>query len=95
MNRSLESCIPKWAVKRICRKQCNCGYNYKQKDIVQIGIRKIKRDDKEQEALGWYNSSLVIFFTDGSYLFPSQDDEGNGAGALFTSFKELPTIPVI
>lgn len=51
--------------------------------------------DEEQEALMWYNSSLVIFFTDGSHIFPSQDDEGNGAGALFTSFKNLPTIPTI
>jgi len=51
MNRSLENCIPKWAVKRVCRKQCNCGYNYKQKDIIQIGIRKIRRDDRQKEAL--------------------------------------------
>lgn len=50
---------------------------------------------QEQEDLGWYNASLVVFFDDGSYMFPSQDDEGNGAGALFTSHEDLPTIPVI
>ena len=50
---------------------------------------------KEQEDLGWYDSSLVIFFTDGNYIFPSQDDEGNGAGSLFTSFESISTIPTI
>lgn len=49
----------------------------------------------EQEALGWFRSSLVLFLDDGSYLFPSADDEGNDAGALFTSFEDLETIPVI
>ena len=27
-------------------------------------------------------------------ITPSQDDEGNDAGAIFTNIKELPTIPV-
>ena len=52
-------------------------------------------DDEERDAMGWYSSALVIFFTDGSHIFPSQDDEGNDAGALFTSFDDLNTIPVI
>ena len=51
--------------------------------------------DGEQEDLGWYSKSLVIFFDDGSYMFPSADDEGNDAGALFTSHADLLTIPVI
>lgn len=51
--------------------------------------------DEERDAMGWYSSALVIFFTDGSHIFPSQDDEGNDAGALFTSFDDLDTIPVI
>jgi hypothetical protein len=49
----------------------------------------------EMKDLGWSKKSLVIFFTDGSYLFPSNDDEGNNAGALFTSFKGLEGIPTI
>ena len=44
--------------------------------------------DEEMESLGWYEKSLVIEFA-------SADDEGNGAGALFTSWQDLPTIPVI
>lgn len=51
--------------------------------------------DKEMENLGWYDSALVMFLDDGSYVFPSQDDEGNGAGALFHSSDDLPVIPVI
>jgi len=37
----------------------------------------------------------VIFFSDGTYIFPSCDDEGNNAGALFTSDKENDVLPVI
>lgn len=51
--------------------------------------------DEEAEGLGWYEKSLVIILDDGSYLFASQDDEGNGAGALFTSWEDLQTIPTI
>ncbi len=51
--------------------------------------------EKETKALGWYSRALVIEFEDGSQIIPSQDDEGNGPGALFTSDKDLPVIPVI
>lgn len=51
--------------------------------------------DKEMKQMGWDNKPLVIEFTDGTLIFASQDDEGNGAGALFTNIKKLPTIPVI
>lgn len=40
---------------------------------------------KEVEDFGWYSGSevpFVVFFTDGSYIIPMQDDEGNGPGAL-------------
>jgi hypothetical protein len=49
----------------------------------------------EIKDLGWSKKSLVIFFSDGSYLFPSSDDEGNNAGALFTSFEGIEGIPTI
>ena len=49
----------------------------------------------EMKDLGWSKKSLVIFFTDGSYLFPSSDDEGNNAGALFTSFEGAEGIPTL
>lgn len=49
----------------------------------------------EKQDLGWSKKSLVIFFTDGSFIFPSSDDEGNNAGALFTSFEGIEGIPTI
>ena len=39
---------------------------------------------KEMDMYLWDGSEVpfVIFFTDGSYIIPMSDDEGNGAGAL-------------
>jgi len=51
--------------------------------------------DDEMEDLGWYEKSLVIFFEDDSFIFASADDEGNNAGALFTSWPDLDIIPTI
>lgn len=51
--------------------------------------------EKEREGLGWPNRSLVIALDDGNHIWPSADDEGNGAGALFTTDIRLMTIPVI
>ena len=50
---------------------------------------------EEMKGLGWDNATIVIFFTDKSYVFPSRDDEGNGPGALFTSDDNEPTLPVM
>ena len=49
----------------------------------------------EIKDMGWSKKSLVIFFTDGSFLFPSTDDEGNNGGTFLTSFKGLEVIPTI
>ena len=53
--------------------------------------------EEEKEAMGWYHSALVIEFDDGSLIFPSADDEGNDAGALFgqTRNGEELTFPVL
>ena len=37
----------------------------------------------------------VMQLDDGNLVYPSQDDEGNGAGALFTNDKKNPTLPVL
>jgi len=52
---------------------------------------------EEAEDMGWYSRSLVIAFDDGSYIFPSQDDEGNDGGALFGGDGNVEdwTFPVI
>ena len=49
----------------------------------------------EIKNLGWSKKSLVIFFTDGSYIFPASDDEGNNGGSLFTSFEGTGGIPTL
>jgi hypothetical protein len=51
--------------------------------------------EEEADDMGWHSKPLVIFFTDGSHLFSSADDEGNDGGALFTSDEDLPCIPVM
>ena len=51
--------------------------------------------EEEQAEIGWYSRSIVIQLDNGIALFPSRDDEGNDAGALFTSDEDLPIIPVI
>jgi hypothetical protein len=37
----------------------------------------------EQEALGWENAAIVMELDNGTLIWPSADDEGNDAGALF------------
>jgi hypothetical protein len=71
-----------------------------EKEIVQklVGRRIVSckyLTEKEMEALGWYNKSLVITLEGNVKLFASSDDEGNSAGALFTNISGLETIPVI
>jgi hypothetical protein len=46
---------------------------------------------EEMENLGWYERSVVMILDDGNMIYPSQDDEGNGAGALFTCDPNQPT----
>ncbi|MDA0345364.1 MAG: hypothetical protein O3C54_05320 [Proteobacteria bacterium] len=60
-----------------------------------IGTRYLT--DEEVEGLGWYNSAIVLILDDGTLIFPSCDDEGNNAGAIFGQFKNGKeiTIPVI
>jgi hypothetical protein len=51
--------------------------------------------DKEVSSFGWCKSALAIFFTDGTVMYASTDDEGNDAGALQTNIKGLEIIPTI
>jgi hypothetical protein len=49
----------------------------------------------EMKDTGWYKNSIMIFFDDGSWINPMQDDEGNDGGAIATSSETLPIIPVM
>ena len=51
--------------------------------------------DDEVDELGWNSAAIVMELDDGTQLWPSRDDEGNDAGALFTTNEDMPTIPVI
>ena len=51
--------------------------------------------DEEVKENDWYASNEKITFTDGHWITPSADDEGNNSGVLFTTSKEIPVIPHI
>lgn len=58
-----------------------------------VDVRYLRTD--EMEDLGWDQRCVVIVLDDGNMIYPSQDDEGNGAGALFTCNADHPTLPVL
>ena len=51
--------------------------------------------DEETEAMGWHHAAVVLQLDNGVAIWPSSDDEGNNAGAMFTTSKTMDTIPVI
>ena len=65
--------------------------------LVGKTIRRVRYlDDREREDIAWDSSGLVIEFEDGHWIIAMRDDEGNDAGAIWTSSQsELNVIPVI
>jgi hypothetical protein len=62
------------------------------------GVRYMTPD--EASDLSWRSASIVLELSakgdqPAIVVWPSADDEGNNAGALFTTDKDLETIPVI
>ena len=49
----------------------------------------------EADEWGWYKRPLQINLSDGHQLLISQDDEGNDGGSVFTTYEDLPVIPVL
>jgi hypothetical protein len=39
--------------------------------------------EAECKKLMWHSRPLLIRFTDGSYIIPQSDDEGNDGGAMY------------
>jgi hypothetical protein len=63
--------------------------NFAQKKLVGKKITSVRYMTKaEAKNMGWDKRPLVIFFNDGSYIFPSMDDEGNDGGAMYGSTKQ-------
>lgn len=59
-------------------------------------IRTMTAEEKERE--GWedeFRSSIVLEFDDGSTIYASRDEEGNGPGALFGTTAEGQTVYVM
>lgn len=51
---------------------------------------------KEAAVLDWPHRGILLVLDDGTFIFPSKDDEGNDAGALFGSTPQQKfTIPVM
>lgn len=61
--------------------------------------RKIKgvryMNTEEMQSHGWYSRPFLIELDNGTILYSSRDDEGNDGGALFTTNRKTPVIPVI
>jgi len=58
-----------------------------------VNVRYLTAD--EAEDMGWDQRSVAFQTQDGLWFFPSRDDEGNDAGALFTSEGGVNCLPVI
>ena len=60
-----------------------------EKDFVGKKIVAVKYMSSEEcEQMGWSSAPICLLLDDGTYIFPSRDDEGNNGGALFTSMKD-------
>jgi hypothetical protein len=58
-----------------------------------IGVRYMTQE--EIEDCCWFNAAVILKLDDGTLLYPQSDDEGNNAGSIATTNKDLPVIPVI
>lgn len=39
--------------------------------------------DGDMKNIGWYKRPVMIHFTDGSFVIPQSDDEGNDGGSMY------------
>ena len=78
------------------------------KQRENIGLKKMKKlllnqtivevdyvDDKGAEEMGLHNKPIQIKLSNGLWLTPMKDDEGNDGGAIHTNHKEEGVIPTI
>ena len=72
-------------------------WNKKVKEfLVGKTIKSVRyMTDEEMEDFMWYRKPVIIDFTDGSWIIPQSDDEGNNGGALYTSDEKMSIIPAI
>lgn len=58
-----------------------------------VAARYLTND--EAERLGWSSRSVILELDNGDLVWPSRDDEGNDAGALFTTNSKADTLPIL
>lgn len=58
-----------------------------------VGVRYMTAAEADDH--GWYTRCVVIKLDNGVLIYPSADDEGNAAGALFTTDPNEQTLPVL
>lgn len=58
-----------------------------------VGVRYMTATEADDH--GWYSRCVVIKLDNGVLIYPSSDDEGNAAGALFTTDPNEQTLPVL
>ena len=61
------------------------------KTIVDVAFMS----DAEMRDHGWSSRAVMFRLSTGEWIYPSQDDEGNGAGSLFTTHRQCSTIPAL
>jgi hypothetical protein len=73
--------IPERETPEACAKRWSDSFQI----LVGRKITNIRYLTKEESnELDWHGERAIVFtLDDGTILFPSRDDEGNGAGALF------------
>jgi hypothetical protein len=43
--------------------------------------------DEDMKNMMWYKRPVIIHFTDGSFVIPQSDDEGNDGGSMYYQDK--------
>ena len=61
------------------------------KTIVEVAFMT----DAEMRNHGWSSRAVMFRLSTGEWVYPSQDDEGNVPGSLFTTNQQLSTIPAL
>jgi hypothetical protein len=51
--------------------------------------------DEELDNIGFSSRAVVLQLDNGILVYPARDDEGNDAGALFTTDPKTTTLPVL
>ena len=57
--------------------------------VIGLKITEMRAmTEEEWQEEGWDYGTIVLVLEDGTKIYPSQDEEGNGPGALFGMTKE-------